>query len=55
MLLPLAKGDFHREVEDIHNRWFHVLCQERVLYYDNCGKEGINALQVVEIDLQTLL
>jgi hypothetical protein len=40
MLLALLKGDFHWEVEDIHNRWFDVLCQERVQYYDNCAKKA---------------
>ena len=38
MLLALPKGDFHREAEDIHNRWFEVLCQERVQYDDNRAK-----------------
>ena len=38
MLVALSKGDFHREAGDIHNRWFEVLCQERVQYYDNRAK-----------------
>jgi len=40
MLLALPKGDFHREAEDIHNRWFEVLCQERVQYDDNHAKKA---------------
>jgi hypothetical protein len=35
MLLALPKGEFHREAEDIQNRRFEVLCQERVQYDDN--------------------
>jgi len=35
MFVALAKGDFNRQAEDIHNRWFEVLCQERVQYDDN--------------------
>jgi hypothetical protein len=38
MLVALPKGDFHREAEDIQNRWFKVLCQERVQYDDNRAK-----------------
>ena len=38
MLVALPKGDFHREAEDIHNRWFEVLCQDRVQYEDNRAK-----------------
>jgi len=40
MLLALAKGDFQQEAEDIHNRWFNVLCQERVQYSDNRAKKA---------------
>jgi len=40
MLLALPEGDFHRKTEDIHNRWFKVLCQERVQYYDNHAKKA---------------
>jgi len=40
MLLALPKGDFHREAEDIHNRWFEVLCQERVQYDDYRAKKA---------------
>jgi hypothetical protein len=35
MRLALPLVDFHREAEDIHNRWFEVLCQEQVQYNDN--------------------
>jgi hypothetical protein len=35
MLLALPKVDFHREAEDIQDRWFEVLCQERVQYDNN--------------------
>jgi hypothetical protein len=38
MLVALPKGDFHREAEAIHNRWFEVLCQEPVQYLDNRAK-----------------
>jgi hypothetical protein len=38
MLVALPKGDFHREAEDIHNRWLEVLCQEQVQYDDSCAK-----------------
>ena len=38
--LPLPNGDFHREAEDTHNRWFQVLCQERVQYNDNRTKKA---------------
>jgi hypothetical protein len=38
MLKAVPKGDFHREVEDIYNRWFEVLCEEQVQYADNCAK-----------------
>jgi len=38
MLVALLKGDFHQEAEDIRNRWFKVLCQERVQYDDNRAK-----------------
>jgi hypothetical protein len=38
MLVALPKGDFHREAEDIHNRCFEVLGQERVQYDDNRAK-----------------
>jgi len=34
MLLALPKEDFHGEAEDIHNRWFEGLCQDRVQYND---------------------
>jgi hypothetical protein len=40
MLLALPKGDFHLEAEDIHNRWFKVLCQEQVQYDDNHAKKA---------------
>jgi len=40
MLLALPEEDFHQEAEDIHNRWFEVLCQERVQYYDTRGKKA---------------
>jgi len=40
MLLSLPKGDVHQEVEDLHNRWFEVLCQERVHYDDNRAKKA---------------
>ena len=40
MLLALPKGDFNREAEDIHNRWFEVLVQERVRYDDNLAKKA---------------
>jgi len=38
MLLALPKGHFQGEVEDIQNRWFEVVCKERVQYYDNRAK-----------------
>jgi len=38
-LLALPKEDFRHEAEDIHNRWFEVLCQEPVQYYDNSAKK----------------
>jgi len=38
MLLALPNGEFHQEVEDIHNQWFEVLCQERLKYYDTRAK-----------------
>jgi hypothetical protein len=38
MLLALPKGDFHRQAEDIQNRWFEVLCQERLQYDHNGAK-----------------
>jgi hypothetical protein len=38
MLVALPKGNFGREAEDIHNRWFEVLCQERVQYDHNRAK-----------------
>ena len=38
MLLALPKGDFHWEAEDIHTRWFEVLCQEREQYNNNRAK-----------------
>jgi hypothetical protein len=38
MLVALPKGDFHWEAEDIHNRWFKVLCHERVQYNDKRAK-----------------
>jgi len=38
MLSALPKWVFHREAEDINNRWFEVLCQERVQYNDNRAK-----------------
>jgi hypothetical protein len=40
MLLDRPKGDFHREAEDIHNRWFEVLYEERVQYDDNRAKKA---------------
>jgi hypothetical protein len=40
MLLPLPMVDSHQEAEDIHNRCFNVLCQERVQYYENCAKKA---------------
>jgi len=40
MLGALPKGNFHREAEDIHNRWFEVLFQEQVQYDDNCAKKA---------------
>ena len=40
MLLAQQKGDFCQEAEDIHNRWFEVLCQEPVQYYDNWAKKA---------------
>jgi len=40
MLVALPRGDFHREAEDIHNRWFEVLCQEQVHYNDNRAKKA---------------
>ena len=40
MVLALPKGDFRREVEDIHSRRFEVLCQERVQYYENRAKKA---------------
>jgi hypothetical protein len=45
MLLTLPQGDFHREVEDIHNEWFEVLCQERVQYDDNHGKKALTPIK----------
>jgi hypothetical protein len=38
MLLALPKGDFHRAAENIPNRWFEVLYQERVQSDDNQAK-----------------
>jgi hypothetical protein len=40
MLSALPKGDFHPEAEDIHNRWFKLLCQERVQYDGNHTKKA---------------
>jgi hypothetical protein len=40
MRVALPKGDFHCEAEDIHNRWFEVLYQERVQYDHNRAKMG---------------
>jgi hypothetical protein len=40
MLLALTMGYFHREVEDIQNRLFEVLWQERVQYDDNHAKRA---------------
>jgi hypothetical protein len=40
MLLALPNGNFHREVEDIHNRWFEVVGQERVQYDDTRTKKA---------------
>jgi hypothetical protein len=40
ILVALPKGDFHQEAEDILNRWFEVLCEERVQYYENCAKKA---------------
>jgi len=40
MLLALPKVHFHREADDIHNRWFKAWCQERVQYYDNSSKKA---------------
>jgi hypothetical protein len=38
MLVALPKGDSHRDAEDIHNRWFGVLCHVPVHYEDNRAK-----------------
>jgi len=35
MILALPKGDFHRDAEDIQNRWFEILRQDQVQYDDN--------------------
>jgi hypothetical protein len=40
MLLALQKGEFHREAEDIHTRWFEVLHQEQVEFYYNHAKKA---------------
>jgi len=40
MLLALPKGDFNQEAEDIHNRWFEVLCQDRVQHNENRAKKS---------------
>jgi len=40
MLLALAMGDIHPEAEDIHNRWFEVLWQERMQYYEIWANEA---------------
>jgi hypothetical protein len=37
---PLPQGDFHRDAEDIHNRWVDVWCLERVQYYENCAMQA---------------
>jgi len=45
MLLALPNRDFHQEAEDIHNRWFEVLCQDRVEYDDNRAKKAETAFK----------
>jgi len=40
MIIALPKGDFHPEAEDIHNRCFEVLCQERVQHDDSHAKKA---------------
>jgi hypothetical protein len=40
MLFALPHGDFHPEVEDIHNQWLKVLRQETVQYDDNHAKKA---------------
>jgi hypothetical protein len=39
-MLALQKGDFHREAEDIHHRWFDVLWQKCVQYDDQEAKKA---------------
>jgi len=40
MLSSGPEGDFHGEAEDVYNRWFEVLLQERVQYNDICANEA---------------
>jgi hypothetical protein len=40
MVVAQPKEDFHRQAEDIHNRWFEVFCQDRVQYDEYCAKKA---------------
>jgi hypothetical protein len=40
MLSSQTKSDVRRETEDIHNRWYDVLCQGRVQNYDTRAKNA---------------
>jgi len=40
MLLALPKGDFHQEAENVQNRWFNVLSQDRAQSDDYHAKKA---------------
>jgi len=48
MLLALPKGNFHWEGKDIHKRWFEVLCQICMQYYDNRAKKALTPFKLCE-------